>query len=126
MVPPSPGIGRARSLRQNLSGAELLLWIALKKRPHGLKFRRQERCGPYYLDFFSAPARLAIEVDGSQHEHPDQLRRDQRRDAFVASQGIETIRVSARDVFKSVGGVAEWVCLQVWERIEADRRSTER
>jgi hypothetical protein len=47
-----------------MSLPEGLLWRELRKRPSGLKFRRQHPAGIYVLDFYCAAARLAIEVDG--------------------------------------------------------------
>jgi len=46
----------------------------------GHKFRRQHAAGPYILDFTCAEARLAVEVDGSQHYTPCGL-------AATAAQG---------------------------------------
>jgi very-short-patch-repair endonuclease len=51
----------ARDLRRRMSLPEVLLWRELKKRPNGLKFRRQHPTGPYVLDFYCGDARLAIE-----------------------------------------------------------------
>jgi len=42
----------ARHLRRQMSLPEVLLWRELRKRPNGVKFRRQHPTGPYVLDFF--------------------------------------------------------------------------
>ncbi|WP_174302052.1 endonuclease domain-containing protein [Caulobacter sp. S45] len=81
-----------------MSLPEVLLWIALRKRQAGLRFRRQHPIGPYILDFYCEAARLAVEIDGDGHLHGDQLLRDARRDRWVAAQGVSTLRVAARDV----------------------------
>lgn len=78
---------------------EVLLWNDLRgARLHGLKFRRQHGIGPYILDFYLPSHRLAVEVDGQGHDHPDQIRHDQRRDAWLAEQGIEVLRFTAKSV----------------------------
>lgn len=77
---------------------ERRLWNALKTRPGGFKFRRQHEHGPYYLDFFCFEASLAVEVDGFGHDLGSNPRRDERRDAWLASRGIVTVRVMATDV----------------------------
>ena len=58
------GRGNARRLRRTMTPPEIALWLALRRNGAGLRFRRQQAAGDYVLDFFCAPARLAIEVDG--------------------------------------------------------------
>jgi very-short-patch-repair endonuclease len=80
---------------------EVLLWQKLRAGPfRQLRFRRQHPVGPYILDFYSAFARLAVEVDGSSHDHEQQARHDKRRDRWLASQNIRVLRVAARDVLR--------------------------
>ena len=57
-------VKRARRLRRDMSVPEVMLWVRLRLRPGGYKFRRQHPAGPYILDFFCNDARMAIEVDG--------------------------------------------------------------
>jgi very-short-patch-repair endonuclease len=61
----------------------------------------------YTLDFFCSDARLAIEIDGKIHDHPDQVRHDLKRDAWAASHGIDTLRVAASEVLADVERAAE-------------------
>jgi len=77
---------------------EVVLWNSLRGGKLGqLRFRRQHPAGVHILDFFCAPALLAVEVDGEGHAHPDQLRHDAARDAWFASQGVQTLRFAASD-----------------------------
>ena len=70
-----------------MSLPEVLLWVALRKRQaDGLRFRRQHPLGPYILDFYCEAVRLA---------------RDERRDSWVAAQGVSTLRFTAKDVLAS-------------------------
>jgi very-short-patch-repair endonuclease len=92
-------ISRARELRRDLSLPEVLLWEQLRGgRLQGLRFRRQHPVGPYVLDFFCPASRLAIEIDGAQHDVPEAITRDERRDAWLASQGINILRIPASDI----------------------------
>ena len=62
----------ARELRRNQTDDEKALWRALRgRRFAGFKFRRQHTIGDYILDFYCADAKLAVELDGSQHGHGD-------------------------------------------------------
>jgi very-short-patch-repair endonuclease len=48
---------------------------------------------------------LAVEVDGSGHEHPDQARYDAQRTAWLEARRIRVLRVYARDVLENLEGV---------------------
>jgi very-short-patch-repair endonuclease len=86
-------IERARLLRKVETWAEKLMWRWLRdRRFNGYKFRRQQPIGEYYLDFFCEEAELAVELDGSHHGFPDQLKHDTEREKFLQSRGIKTLR----------------------------------
>ena len=93
--------------RDELTLPELLLWQRLRMRPFGLIFRKQHPVGRLRLDFYCPERRLAIEVDGAAHDHGDRPERDPRRDAWLAQQGIATLRVPARDVLRDADEAAE-------------------
>ncbi len=83
----------ARTLRRRETWGERLMWSWLRdKRFSEYKFRRHHPAGPHYLDFFCIEAKLNIELDGSQHGRPENQRADAGRDAFLAAQGIKTLR----------------------------------
>lgn len=92
----------ARRLRKQMTLPEVLLWQALRSRPGNFKFRRQHPLGPYVLDFFCPAARLAVEVDGMAHDLGSNPQRDHRRDEWLRSQAVKTLRLPASDVLKDV------------------------
>jgi very-short-patch-repair endonuclease len=98
MPPPRKTVEKARKLRRALTPPEITLWQYLRTRPNGLRFRRQHPVGPYILDFYSPTAKLAIEIDGMAHDTGDQPERDARRDVWLSEQGIDTLRIPARDI----------------------------
>jgi very-short-patch-repair endonuclease len=102
-------IRRARQLRRSMTPPERRLWNVLRQRPDGFKFRKQHEHGPYYLDFFCYEAALAVEVDGLAHELGANPQRDERRDAWLASRGIDTIRVRSTDVRDNLDGVVAYI-----------------
>ncbi|MCI3131393.1 endonuclease domain-containing protein [Phenylobacterium aquaticum] len=82
---------------------EALLWRALKGRQFlGLHFRKQHPVGPYILDFYCDSTKLCVEVDGYVHGTEDRPERDARRDVWLRSLGIRTLRLSARLVLKDM------------------------
>ncbi|HEY0629892.1 MAG TPA: endonuclease domain-containing protein [Sphingomicrobium sp.] len=95
----------ARQLRRRLTLPEVVLWQQLRKRPNGLRFRRQFPCEGYVIDFACLERRLAIEVDGEAHAMGDRPQRDLRRDAALSDAGFQTRRIAARDVLDNLEGV---------------------
>ena len=106
---PIKQVKRARSLRRQMSLPEVLLWQALRKRPDGLKFRRQFPTDRMTTDFACLSHRLIIEVDGEGHNFGDQPRRDAARDAMLQRDGFRVMRIAARDVLKDMGAVLRWI-----------------
>ena len=83
----------ARQLRKKSTDAEKRLWRLLRDRRFAeFKFRRQYPCGIYFLDFYCTLAKLAVELDGGGHGFPDQRARDEKRNRFLAEQGIQVLR----------------------------------
>ncbi len=106
--PPST-VRKARQLRRQLSLPEVMLWQALRLRPHDLRFRRQHPAGPYILDFYCPRRLLAVEVDGEGHNRPAQWQHDTARDAWLAARGITTLRIPARDVLTGCDAVVQHI-----------------
>jgi very-short-patch-repair endonuclease len=92
-----------------MSLPEVLLWRELKRTDGDPpRFRRQHPFGPYVLDFYCAPARLCLEVDGYSHGTGDHPERDARRDHYLESAGIRVERVAASAVLQDPHAVATW------------------
>ncbi len=85
---------RIRELRRDATDAEQLLWSLLRGRSFsGAKFRRQHPLGGFILDFYCDEAKLAVELDGSQHQEAEQARMDEERSRILAGQyGVRVIR----------------------------------
>ena len=97
-----------KNLRNNATAAESLLWLRLKgKQVEGLKFRRQYGVGPYILDFYCASAKIAIELDGSQHYEEKGKAKDEERDTYLNERGITVLRYSNRDVNQQFRTICE-------------------
>ncbi|MCW0232473.1 MAG: endonuclease domain-containing protein [Ferrovibrio sp.] len=93
----------ARSLRKTMTDAERRLWSLLRARQlNGCKFRRQHPLGSYVLDFACIERKLAVEVDGGQHFDNEN---DQRRTAWLESQGWRVIRLWNNDALSNAEAV---------------------
>src|SRR2546421_6553267 len=95
-----------RELRSHLTPEESYLWSFLQHRQlRGCKFRRQHSVGPYILDFYCPAEKLAIELDGSTHDHEAAQDYDARRSAFLKNIGVKTVRFENSKVRKNIEGV---------------------
>ena len=106
---------RAQQLRKNMTKEERRLWYEYL-RIHPFRFRRQVTFGNYILDFYCAAAKLAIELDGSQHYEEDGLEYDRRRTEWLQRNGIYVLRFSNLDVLQRMAGVCEMIDLVIAER----------
>jgi very-short-patch-repair endonuclease len=104
----------ARQLRAKSTDAEKRLWRLLRaRRFNEFKFRRQHACGIYFLDFYCTVAKLAVELDGGGHGFPDQRTRDERRNQFLAQQGIKVLRFWNH----KLRGELEAVRIEIWHAL---------
>jgi very-short-patch-repair endonuclease len=111
---PSALLQAARALRKNMTHAEQLLWQCLRgKQLDSFRFRKQHPIERYVLDFYCPSARLAIEVDGSQHYTSEGRAKDAARTAWLAERGIRVLRFTNQEVLTNLEGVLT----VIWEAL---------
>jgi len=108
----------AKRLRKAMTPPEIALWLVLRANDVGLRFRRQHPAGRYVLDFYCAPARLAVEVDGQAHNRGDRPLRDAVRDEWLAAQGTHVLRYAAADVRSNLEGVVREIMTIALARVD--------
>ena len=111
-------IKNARELRKNMTPEESRLWYCFL-RYHPAKFRRQSTFTNYILDFYCHNAKLAIELDGSQHYETETIKYDIERTKELEKDGIMVLRFSNKDINERFKEVCEIIDKVVKER--ADR-----
>ncbi len=107
----------ARNLRKNMTEEERRLWFCFL-RTYSVHFCRQKPIGKYIVDFYCAKAKLAIEIDGSQHYDDKNQYDDMERTKFIQQFGIEVLRFSNNQINQNFKEVCEYIHLKVEERIE--------
>ena len=75
----------------------------------GYQFMRQKPIGNYIVDFYCSKLKLVIEIDGESHV--DKEKKDEERQLWLESIGLNVLRFSDLGVKKNVDGV-----LKVLER----------
>ena len=112
---------RAQDLRKNMTKEERKLWYEyLSGYPY--RFRRQVTFGHYILDFYCASAKLAIELDGSQHYALDGLQKDTQRTNYLEENGVAVLRFSNTDVMQNLRGVCQQIDEVVQQRLHLSHR----
>ncbi len=96
---------RRRELRQNQTDAERVFWARVRNRQFfGLRFFRQYSMGPYILDFYCPASKLAVELDGGQHNQTEAREYDAARSEFLNAHGIEVIRFWNDEILREIEG----------------------
>jgi len=109
---------RARHLRKNMTDSERVLWSRLRgKQLYAIQVYRQKPIGDYIVDFFIPKAKLVIEVDGSQHSASENVARDQRRDAYMKSVGLQILRFNSNEVLEETDAVVDVIARAIQERL---------
>src|SRR5699024_4929037 len=96
----------ARTLRNNPTESEKLLWKHLRRRQlKGYRFLRQkpliyndqQRKRYFYIaDFYCTKARLVVELDGKIHEYQQEY--DYNRDLVLARMNLRTLRIKNQEL----------------------------
>ena len=105
---------KAQQLRRRMTDAETLLWEHLKSRKlEGYKFRKQHPISRYILDFYCHSEKLAIEIDGPNHNLKATQVYDSDRTSNLIELGIKTIRFTNEEVLKDVESVKRKIIAEI-------------
>ncbi|MFZ5675479.1 MAG: endonuclease domain-containing protein [Pseudomonadota bacterium] len=105
-------VEQARRLRRVQTPAEIRLWFGLRgRRLQNHKFARQYPIGPFTVDFVCREAHLVIEVDGATHSTDIEIAYDERRTAYLRSQGYRIVRILNNDVYHHFDDVMDMILL---------------
>jgi very-short-patch-repair endonuclease len=101
---------KRRKLRNNMTKAEVLLWLQLKnKQILGIRFLRQYSVGPYVVDFYAPEVKLAIEVDGATHVTDEEIEYDKNRQATIENLNISFLRFTNQMIYEDMYNVLETI-----------------
>lgn len=110
-------LSRARELRREMTPHERKLWYSFL-RHYPVKVYKQRIIHSYIVDFYCASARLAIELDGSQHFSEEGLAYDQRRSAFLESCGLMVLRFTNRQIDQEFDAVCKYIDIIIHQRMK--------
>jgi len=105
---------RRRELRSNQTDAEKVFWSQVRNRQlNGMRFLRQYSFGPYILDFYCPLIKLAVELDGGQHNKRDNREYDSFRSEYLKAHGIEVIRFWDNEVLLDIQGILNKLIIKI-------------
>jgi very-short-patch-repair endonuclease len=102
----------AKKLRKEMTKEERHLWYDFL-RTYPVRFSRQKVLGKYIADFYSAEAKIVIELDGSQHYENQNIEKDTQRTAFIEAYGLKVIRIPNNEVNQNFRGICEYIDMEV-------------
>jgi very-short-patch-repair endonuclease len=102
----------ARSLRNNATRAERVLWQQLRRlKSEGRHFRRQVPVAGYIADFVCHYPKLVVELDGSQHG--EAVAYDEKRSGRMREHGYKVLRFWNSEVFDALESVLDRIRFEV-------------
>ncbi|HET6528962.1 MAG TPA: DUF559 domain-containing protein [Balneolaceae bacterium] len=108
IIPYDPKLrALAKTLRKNMTYAEVLLWNKIRRKRLGYQFHRQVPLIKYIVDFYCHELLLAIELDGNYHEHWETNANDYKRQQDLESYGVQFLRFENKEVRKDVDSVVQ-------------------
>ena len=107
----------ARHLRNNATEPERRLWSHVRGwRREGFPVRRQVLIGPFIVDFACHTCRVVIELDGGQHNSPENRISDSDRDRWLEAAGYRVLRFWNSDLLDDMPEVLEKIRRVLTER----------
>lgn len=97
-------VERARKMRKAPTPKENKMWHILLKNLKP-RFFRQRIIGSYIVDFYCPSLKLIIEIDGCQHNLPENQLYDKKRTNFLENSGYMILRFTNDDINKRIRNV---------------------
>ncbi len=91
-----------------MTDEEKKLWYQFLRRLP-VTVRRQKNIGNYIVDFYIAEGKIAIEIDGIQHQFPENKEKDSLRDKHLNDLGISVLRFTNLEINNNFGYVCKTI-----------------
>ena len=114
----------AKHLRNNMTEAEITLWLHLKKGVNGFKIRTQHPIGLYIADFYCHKSKLIIEIDGSIHDELSIKAADAARQKELEGWGYSIIRFTNEQVFENPEEITKIIAEKISELTNLQKQNT--
>ena len=95
----------SKELRADMTLSEKRLWMALRRKELGFRFRRQVPIGCWIVDFASFDPRIVIEVDDTSHFWKD----EESRTEYIEAQGFTILRFDNKEIAFELDGTIDYI-----------------
>lgn len=96
-----------RSLKNQMTKAEIIFWSKIKKRQLGYKFRRQYGIGKYIVDFYCPELKFIVEIDGDPHFIGSNILKDKIREDYFKKLGLKIARYNNLEIERNLENVLD-------------------
>lgn len=88
----------------NMSYPEKIFLEKLKELKWDQKYLivREKSIFPYFIDFAFINEKVAVEIDGSQHNLPDRIKSDKKKDKLLMDDGWKIIHITAKIINEDI------------------------
>lgn len=70
---------------------------------NGISYEYEHPCGKYFIDFAIHDKKIALEIDGKQHNEEGRKKSDSNKDEFLKSRGWIVYRIKWRSIHNKSG-----------------------
>jgi very-short-patch-repair endonuclease len=108
--------------QSNLSYPEKLFLDKIAEKGWDKKYLiiREKSFFPYFIDFAFEDFKVAVEIDGSQHNNPDRKLSDEKKDNLLISNDWRVIRITSDEIKNNIS-----VCFDIIENIISNSNYTQ-
>ena len=92
-------------IQQKKTQERKLWWYTRNRQFYGYRFLRQYCIGSYIADFVCLQKHIIIEIDGGQHNQPEDIEYDKRRTSYLNSKGYTVVRFWNHEINTNIEGV---------------------
>lgn len=102
-----------KTLRNNSTYYENLLWKELRNNKLNARFRRQVSIDNFIVDFATLKNKIIIEIDGQKHFTPIGKINDDVRDEILTKNGFKVLRFENETIKNHLELVLEAIKLEI-------------
>ena len=67
-----------------------------------INYIHEYKVGKWFIDFAVVDKKLALEIDGKQHQFPERKASDEKKDAYLIENGWKILRIPWKKITKEV------------------------
>ena len=70
---------------------------------NNISYQHNKPVGKYFIDFAIVEKKIALEIDGKQHQYENRKKSDEIKDKFLTENGWKVYRISWKSINNELG-----------------------